>query len=119
MDGYQDLLLSIFRPSSRKVKRMKAQKQARSEKQFARQVAAEKRAEAQSLRSVERLATQSRRLARKIAERTHGRLPKEAVVHHINGDPMDNHQGNLLVCTRGYHSQLHFEMSRRYAQEHF
>ena len=35
------------------------------------------------------------------------------VVHHINGNPSDNRNENLLVCSASYHHWLHEEMKRR------
>jgi hypothetical protein len=35
-------------------------------------------------------------------------LPPKAVVHHVNGDPMDNRSSNLVVCEDNkYHHYLH------------
>ena len=45
-------------------------------------------------------------------------LKKGECVHHIDCDVSNNNNNNLLVCNRGFHSWLHWEMSRRYAQEH-
>lgn len=47
------------------------------------------------------------------------RLKKGEVVHHIDGDPSNNDNSNLLICTIGYHRQLHARMGMRYAAEHF
>jgi hypothetical protein len=46
-------------------------------------------------------------------------LRKGEVVHHVNLDRSDNSPGNLVICTRSYHTWIHQEMSRRYALEHF
>lgn len=47
------------------------------------------------------------------------RLNRDECVHHIDGDRLNNENSNLLVCNRGYHQWLHWEMSRRYAKEKF
>lgn len=47
------------------------------------------------------------------------RLKRGELVHHINGDPSDNRNCNLLICNKSYHNWLHNEMSRRYQQEKF
>ena len=55
-----------------------------------------------------------------IAEKALGRkLKTSECIHHINCDPLDNRNCNLLICSKGYHNALHYRMSNLYAMEHF
>uniref|UniRef100_A0A6M3LJK6 Putative homing endonuclease n=1 Tax=viral metagenome TaxID=1070528 RepID=A0A6M3LJK6_9ZZZZ len=55
--------------------------------------------------------TSYRSSARIIAESALGRtMKKTEIVHHINGDPSDDRNENLLVCDRKYHKFLHSRM---------
>jgi len=71
-------------------------------------------------KKVEGGTTRKFRVHRLIAEKILGRkLRRGECVHHINMITTDNRHKNLLICTNGYHRQLHSEMARRYAIEHF
>jgi hypothetical protein len=47
------------------------------------------------------------------------RIRRGECIHHIDGDPSNNANNNLLVCSRGYHAQLHARMSYLYQREKF
>lgn len=53
-------------------------------------------------------------LHRVIAEKVLGRrLKSNEVVHHIDGDGLNNAHTNLLICTKDYHNSLHARMRRK------
>ena len=50
---------------------------------------------------------------RLIAEKAIGRnLKSNEIVHHINEDPTDNRNSNLLICTVGLHLWLHRKLKK-------
>ncbi len=46
-------------------------------------------------------------------------LKKDEIVHHINGDKVDNRNCNLLICNESYHQWLERKMAYLYKKEHF
>jgi hypothetical protein len=49
-----------------------------------------------------------RREHRVIWERANGPIPKGMILHHKNGNKLDNRLENLELTTRGIHPQIHF-----------
>lgn len=46
-------------------------------------------------------------LHRYIWEQTYGPIPKGYVIHHVDGDPLNNALENLILMTRSGHSTFH------------
>ena len=46
---------------------------------------------------------------RKVWEAAHGPLPEGAILHHKNGDKLDNRLENLEITTRQEHPRTHFK----------
>lgn len=52
-----------------------------------------------------------KRLHREIAEMVLGRkMTRDEVVHHLDGDKLNNRNNNLLICSKEYHQWLHAKM---------
>jgi len=59
-----------------------------------------------------------KRVLDEMAEKILGKkLKRNEIVHHINGNTLDNRCANLLVCTKKYHGYLHQELGRRWMKE--
>jgi transposase-like protein len=59
-----------------------------------------------------------RALHRVIVEEREGRrLASDEIVHHVDGDPLNNQPENLVILTRAEHIQLHLKRRKRWSKE--
>ena len=42
-------------------------------------------------------------------EKEHGTIPKEYVIHHVNGDKLDNRMDNLIMLSERDHLKMHYK----------
>ena len=54
----------------------------------------------------------SRLLARKIAKDVHPDIRSDQDVHHIDGNPLNNHPGNLIILSDSDHMKHHWDINR-------
>lgn len=60
-------------------------------------------------RQYEHIVVAEKAIGRKLKYITPGH-PDNEVVHHINGNKLNNGNNNLLVCTHAYHTELHHRL---------
>ena len=55
----------------------------------------------------------SRRLARELVKKTHPDIRVDQHVHHIDGNPLNNNIGNLIILRNSDHIKYHWEINRK------
>ncbi|MFA4834821.1 MAG: HNH endonuclease signature motif containing protein [Dehalococcoidia bacterium] len=65
-----------------------------------------------------RINGENRLIHRVIAEGVLGRpLTNQEMVHHIDGNRLNNENSNLLICTRSYHAWLHRKLQKLFKEK--
>lgn len=65
-----------------------------------------------------RINGENKLIHRVMAERVLGRpLKTNEMVHHIDGNRLNNVNANLLICTRSYHAWLHRKLQKQSKEE--
>lgn len=55
---------------------------------------------------------------RHVWEEAHGPIPDGYVVHHVDGNPLNNHLSNLQLVTRAEHQQIHLGLNGRWSRNY-
>jgi HNH endonuclease len=52
-----------------------------------------------------------------VEQREQRRLASDEIVHHVDGDPLNNNPENLIILSRGEHMRIHVRNRRRWTAE--